>query len=205
MSGLRQIIGKSLAGRFLGGGGNGSGGNGGGEEVAADPPVAEALTPSPQPERRPLAHSTTTLAEVSRELAAWVPILRRLAEAEALRDLALGHCAEITAPAVRTIIAARRLRDQYFWPAMNETAWTLLLELFTSRLEGRRLDVAALSAATDIPFATSLHWIDWLSGRGVVRRNEKAEEGGAVDLTDAGADEMRAYLLASLRLSPWVQ
>jgi len=199
VSGLRQIIGKSLAGRFLGGG------EGGREEEAAEAPLA-APEPAPPPaaEPRPLAHSTRTLAEVSRELAGWVPVLRRLAEAEALRDLALGHSAEITAPTVRSIIAARRLRDEYFWPAMNETAWTLLLELFASRLEGRRLDAADLSEATDIPFATSLHWIDWLAGRGVVLRTDKAKDGSVVDLTDSGADEMRAYLLASLRLSPWV-
>ena len=154
-----------------------------------------------------LAHSAGTLAEVSQELADWVPILRRLAEAEALRDLALGHCSEITGAAVRSIIAARRLREQYFWPSMSEAAWTLMLELFANRLDGRRLDADGLSAATGIPLESGLHWIEWLAGRGMICRNAQAEgeTTALVHLTDAGADEMRAYLLASLKLSPWVQ
>ncbi|HVQ08881.1 MAG TPA: hypothetical protein VMS43_10660 [Allosphingosinicella sp.] len=170
--------------------------------AAADPPAAD-----PRAERARLADTTRTLAEVSREMIHWMPILRRLAEAEQLRDLALGHTSEINGAAIRSIVNARRLRDQYFWPAMSEAAWALLLELFADRLEGERLDVAALSAVTDIPLASALHWIEWLSGRGMVVRNGPSEnpENALIALTEAGADEMRAYLLAALRLSPWVQ
>jgi len=155
----------------------------------------------------PLAHSASTLAEVSQELANWVPILRRLAEAESLRDLALGHGSEITGASVRSILSARRLRDEHFWPSMTEAAWTVMLVLFANRLEGERLDADGLSAATDIPLETCLHWLDWLGGRGMILRNTKpdGEITAPVDLTDAAADEMRTYLLASLKLSPWVQ
>jgi hypothetical protein len=168
----------------------------------ADPPAADPLAERPR-----LADTARTLAEVSREMAHWVPVLRRLAEAEQLRDLALGHTSEINGAAIRSIINARRLRDQYFWPAMSEAAWALLLELFANRLEGERLDVTALSAVTDIPLDSALHWVEWLSGRGMVVRNGSSEnaENALVALTEAGADEMRAYLLAALRLSPWVQ
>lgn len=180
-----------------------------GEPDAADPLAAEPPSPAPPAERERLADTARTLAEVSREMAHWVPILRRLAEAEQLRDLALGHTSEINGAAIRSIINARRLRDQYFWPAMSEATWALLLELFADRLEGERLDVAGLSAATEIPLASALHWIEWLSGRGMVVRygQEEGEDGAKalVVLTEAGADEMRAYLLAALRLSPWVQ
>ena len=167
------------------------------QPAAGEPPVA----------REKLADTAKTLAEVTRELAYWAPVLARLAEAEVLRDLALGHYSEINGGAVRSIINARRLRDQYFWPMMSEAAWALLLELFANRLEGERLDVAGLGAATAIPLDSVLHWIESLSGRGMVARNGQ-EEGGEtalVALTEAGADEMRAYLLAALRLSPWVQ
>ncbi len=203
MAGLRQILGDSLASRRLRLFGRREEGDR--EEVNGRGPVAAAEEPVAEPQ--PLARSTNTLAEVSRELAGWVPILRRLAEAEALRDLALGHCSEITSPAVRSIIAARRLRDEYFWPSMNEAAWAVLLELYANRVEGRRIDVAGLSAATGLPPATCLHWLDWLAGRGMIFRDARAadDESALIDLTDAGADEMRAYLLASLRISPWVQ
>lgn len=158
----------------------------------------------PAVERERLACTAETLAEVSQELAGWVPILRDLAEAEALRELALGRNSEITGAAVRSIIVARRLRDRHFWPLMNEAAWSLMLELFARRLDGDRLDAAGLSTATAIPFDSVLHWTDWLRGRGMAFRNGR-EETALVDLTEAGADQMRAYLLASLRLSPWVQ
>jgi hypothetical protein len=178
-----------------------------GEPDGADLPFADPPPADPSAERPRLADTARTLAEVSREMAHWVPILRRLAEAEQLRDLALGHTSEINGAAIRSIINARRLRDQYFWPAMSEAAWALLLELFANRLEGERLDVAHLSTVTDIPLASALHWIEWLSGRGMVVRNGAGEnpEHALVALTEAGADEMRAYLLAALRLSPWVQ
>lgn len=190
-----------------------------GDSVAADPPAADppAIDPpaadppaaAPPAERERLAYTARTLAEVSREMAHWVPILRRLAEAEQLRDLALGHTSEINGAAIRSIINARRLRDQYFWPAMSEAAWALLLELFADRLEGERLDVSDLSAATEIPLGSALHWVEWLSGRGMVVRIGQEEGASAetalVALTESGADEMRAYLLAALRLSPWVQ
>jgi hypothetical protein len=158
-------------------------------------------------QRSALGRSATTLAEVSRELADWVPILRRLAETEVLRDLALGHCSELSGSAVRSIIAARRLRDDYFWPAMTEAAWALMLQLFAARLDGQRIDLAGLGKATDLPSSSIRHWVDWLAGRGMIFLNgDSADEGAAaIDLSEAGADEMRAYLLASLRLSPWIQ
>ena len=157
--------------------------------------------------RQPLAYSANRLAEVSREIGDWVPVLRRLAETEVLRDLALGHCTELSAASVRSIIAARRLRDEYFWPSMAEAAWALLLQLFATRLEGRYLDVSGLSEATDIPVESARHWVDWLAGRGMICRagEGEADESAPIDLSEAGADEMRAYLLASLRLSPWIQ
>jgi hypothetical protein len=152
-----------------------------------------------------LCRSATTLADASRELAALVPILRRLAESEALRNIAQGHSFEITSSSVRSVIAARRLRDEYFWPAMSENAWSVLLELFASRLDGRHADVAGLSAATELSTDSALHWIDWIAARGLVSRKYAEGDDAQVDLTDAGADRMRAYLLASLSLSPWVQ
>jgi hypothetical protein len=162
---------------------------------------------SAEPERTRRAHTNKMLAEISRELSDWEPILRKLAENEAMLSLAHGRGSEITGPMVRSIIEARRLRDDHFWPAMSETAWTLLLEIYAGRLEGRRLDVDGLSAATAVPRASCWHWIDWLHGRGMIFRKARPddEETAPIDLTDAAADAMRSYLLAALRLSPWVQ
>jgi len=154
-----------------------------------------------------VARFAETIGQMSRDLAHWIPVLQRLAEVEALRTLALGRCSEIAYSDVRSVIAARRLRDEYFWPSMNEATWTLLLELFARRLEGERLDVNGLSSATDLPVDTALHWVDWLAGRGILFRSacEEEEKIALIDLTDSGADQMAAYLLAALKLSPWVQ
>lgn len=154
-----------------------------------------------------LARFAETIGQMSRDLVNWIPVLRGLAEVEELRTLALGQCSEITGTTVRSIIAARRIRDDHFWPSMNEAAWSLLLELFANRLEGERRGVAGLSAATGLSLDACLHWIDWLAGRGVVFRNARVEAGEIelVDLTDTGADRMHDYLLTALKLSPWAQ
>jgi len=169
---------------------------GAGEEIAAD---------AAGEKQKMLARSAGTIAEVSQELASLLPMLRRLAEAEAVRDLALGHSFEITSGTLRSIIASRRLRDEHFWPAMDDNAWSVLLELFANRLEGRRPDLAGLSAATELPIDSVLHWIDWIAARGMVSRKYADAENALIDLTDEGADRMRSFLLKTLSLSPWVQ
>lgn len=117
-----------------------------------------------------LARFSETVGQMSRDLADWIPILSQLAEVEDLRTLALGECSEITSATVRSVIAARRLRDRFFSPTMNETAWTLLLELFASTLQGERRDAAGLSEATGYPPVSAHHWIDWLADQGLVVR-----------------------------------
>jgi hypothetical protein len=154
-----------------------------------------------------LVSSARTLGDVSQELASWVPVLRRLAEAESLRNIALGHCSDMTSATIRSVITARRLRDEYFWPAMSEAAWSVLLELFANRLEGGRVDAQHLGAATELPLETVLHWVEWLAGRGMVFRltDTDCPETAPLDLTETGTDQMRAYFFAALKLSPWVQ
>ena len=80
------------------------------------------------------ADTTAKLAQAVRELSEWIPILRRLADAEAVRTRSQGHSFEVTAGAVHAIIAGRKLREEYFWPSMDDDAWSVLLELFASRL-----------------------------------------------------------------------
>jgi hypothetical protein len=154
-----------------------------------------------------LTNFSETVGQMSQDLVDWIPILRRLGEIEDLRTLALGQTSEITCASVRSIIAVRRLRDDHFWPAMHDAAWAALLEIFASSLEGERLDVDGLSAATGLQLGATLHWVDWLAGRGMILHKAQVAEGETprIDLTDSGADKMRAYLLEAINLSPWVQ
>jgi hypothetical protein len=153
------------------------------------------------------SRSAQVLGDLSSELTGWLPVLQRLADAEALRNMALGRSSEITSTAVRSIISARRLRDKYFWPAMTEPAWTILLELYANQLVGQRPTVAAVTAAAELPLVSALHWIDWLAGRGIVSSHIGAEDEqtATVQLTAKGIEQMHRYLIAALKLSPWVQ
>jgi hypothetical protein len=145
--------------------------------------------------------TVTTLAEVSQELASWVPVLKQLAEAEALRNLAHGYSFEITSGTVRSIIAARRLRSHHFYPSISEDAWEVLLQLLAARLSGHRLDIRELNATSEFDADAALRTLEGIAPRFVTRKTGDTQ---LVDLTDEGVDRLRTYLLAALSLSPWV-
>lgn len=155
-------------------------------------------------ESETIARFAQAVEKMDQNLASWSSFFQRLSQAETMRFLALGQSTDITSATVRSIISARRLRDEHFWPSMSEAAWTLLLEMFAGSLIGERKDVAGLSDATGIAAEEVRHWIDWLAARGMVCRQPERGGDDPVDLTDEAADRMRAYLLASLELSPWV-
>lgn len=109
-----------------------------------------------------LRNAADTLEAASRDLAALVPALERLVTAESMRAIARDHRAEITAPMVRAVIAQRRLRGELLGVAAGDTGWALLAEAFARHLEGRRLTMAALAAATGVAATTTLRWTDRL-------------------------------------------
>lgn len=155
-------------------------------------------------ESESIARFAQAVEKMDRNLASWSAFFERLNQAETTRFLALGQSTDITSATVRSIITARRLRDEHFWPAMSESAWTLLLEMFAGSLTGERKDVAGLSRETGLAVDDVDHWIDWLADRGMVHRPRSLESEHAVWLTDEASDRLRAYLLASLELSPGV-
>ena len=80
------------------------------------------------------------------------------------------------------------------------------MELFAARLEGSRINVAALGEAAGLAPTTALRWLGLLQDRGLItrRRDPASDRNVRIDLTDAAEDILRAYLVAALRLSPWV-
>lgn len=150
--------------------------------------------------------SAEMLESASRELAGLMPSLRRIVAAEDLRALAHDQSIEITGAAVRSIIAARRLRDEMLGPGIGEAGWALLLEAFSARLEGRRPGLSLLVEAAELPPATAHRRIEALTKRGLLirRADPKREHAVLLDLTDEGADRLRAYLRGALSLSPWL-
>jgi hypothetical protein len=112
--------------------------------------------------------------------------------------------AVIDASGVRTMIRARRLREQYFNADLfADPAWDMLLDLTAARLEQRRVAVSSLCIAASVPPTTALRWIKVLTEQGVFVRISDPNDGRRVfiELSDEAAQEMLSYLAAVQRLS----
>ncbi len=157
-------------------------------------------------EAEALTNSAEVLSAASRDLAGLVALIRRMVEAVVLRDLAFGHRPEITSGAVRSVIAARSLRYEYLGDSNSEAAWALLLEAYATRLEGRQIAMTELGTAAGLSQTTADEWIRRLLDRGLLLRSDDPRDDRVVliDLSEEGADRMRDYLSAALKLSPWV-
>ena len=152
-------------------------------------------------ERRDMgARRAHALGAVGRELQRVTRSLRRLA-AEPARARP-----EISGASVRAIIAARRMRDACFGPAVGDLAWTLLLEAYAARLDGRLSVMTGLGAPAGIARSTAHRRVAWLLGRGLLTRHAdpKDERIVLIGVSDDAADRIRAYLTAALAQSPWV-
>jgi hypothetical protein len=125
-------------------------------------------------------------------------------EDRAAADAAKGKV-RVDAGLVRTMIRARRLRDQFFRSEIfADPAWDMLLDLFAARLEKRRVAVSSLCIAAAVPPTTALRWIKSLSDQGLFVRIADAEDGRRVfiELSDGAAAAIDAYLRAAQRISP---
>lgn len=130
---------------------------------------------------------------------------RREAERRALPDRRdRGTDKEMPAiSAVRTMIRARRLRDQFFSGELfADPAWDMLLDLLLARLEKRTVAVSSLCIAAAVPPTTALRWIKRLTDEGIFIRTADPRDGRRVfiDLSDEAAEGMAAYVRAVERI-----
>ncbi|MGH6924028.1 MAG: winged helix DNA-binding protein, partial [Propylenella sp.] len=152
----------------------------------------------------------TGLQQLSEEVGRIANILASLSEgAEAseapARPPETEKEGEITAGQVRTIIRARRLRDQYLHADLfADPAWDMLLDLLAARLADERVAVSSLCIAAAVPPTTALRWIKTLCEHGLFVRSADPQDGRRVfiELTDEAAASLEAYLKAAQRLSP---
>jgi DNA-binding transcriptional ArsR family regulator len=110
----------------------------------------------------------------------------------------------IDAAFIRSIIRARRLRDQFFRGELfADPAWDMLLDLMAARLEKNRVAVSSLCIAAAVPATTALRWIKALTDRGIFVRQADPEDGRRVyiELSDEAARALAAYLRAVQRVS----
>jgi hypothetical protein len=113
--------------------------------------------------------------------------------------------AGVEAAYIRSMIRARRLRDQFFRSDLfADPAWDMLLDLMAARLEKNRVAVSSLCIAAAVPATTALRWIKALTDRGLFVRAADPQDGRRVyiELSDDTARALAACLRAVQRISP---
>ena len=106
---------------------------------------------------------------------------------------------------IRSIIRARRLRDQYLGHDLfADPAWDILLDLFAARLEQSTVAVSSLCIAAAVPPTTALRWIKMLTDLGLLVRVADPHDGRRVyiELAPQTAAGLAAYIKAAQRISP---
>jgi hypothetical protein len=148
----------------------------------------------------PKARTAHTLAQLSRELQRVNRSLRRLAAAPG------GPRPEVSGASLRAMLAARRMRDTCFGPAIGDLAWAILLEAFAARLDGRLSPVTSLGMVAGIARSTAHRWVAALLERGLLTRHSDPSNERAVliGLADDAAARIRAYLNAALTETPLI-
>lgn len=97
---------------------------------------------------------------------------------------------------VRSVQRARRSRDYCFDPALfADPAWDMLLELYASHVEQRRISVSSLCVAAHVPATTALRWIAKLEQDGLAVRRDDPNDGRRswIELTMDGVERMTRY------------
>lgn len=110
----------------------------------------------------------------------------------------------ITAPMIRAILKARRLRAHHLGADIADTAWAMILALYEVRLDGRRLPLTRVGQAAAVPQSTAYYWIPRLCARRLCTRDRHPRNRRVVliGLSDEAAERVEAYLKAAMRLSP---
>jgi DNA-binding MarR family transcriptional regulator len=82
----------------------------------------------------------------------------------------------------------------------------MLLDLMAARLDGQRVAVSSLCIAAAVPATTALRWIKTLTDHGLFVRTADPQDGRRVfiELSEAAAAQLSAYLAAAQRISPLI-
>jgi Winged helix DNA-binding domain len=184
--------------------------------AAEDERVAAVAFASRRPELRlhdvGRDEGSAILQQLTEDVSRIAAILSSLSEEEAA---AIAHVKPtegadkdepgLDAAFVRSIIRARRMRDQYFRGGLfADPAWDMLLDLMAARLEENRVAVSSLCIAAAVPATTALRWIKALTDRGLFVRSADPQDGRRVyiELSDDAARALTAYLRAVHRMAP---
>jgi hypothetical protein len=136
----------------------------------------------------------TLLEDLGLELLSIAAMVAEIAGRDADRRSAAAGPAAAADSALRRVdaaIAARHARSIVFGLDLNNPGWSLMLELYRARLEGRDPTAARLATDARISMATLARWRRLLIAGGWARRPRAG--GARLALTDSAAESMAAY------------
>lgn len=148
------------------------------------------------------------LGEIARVLDETARLLRRhpavLAEVRAGSPPRIGLAP--TPAMVRAVIETRRWRGDWLGVGRGDPAWSMMLELYAARLEGRRVTQTRLGAAAGVAETTALRLTRRFVAEGLFTRAPDPDDARAllIGLSDATAERVGAYLAAAMTASPLV-
>lgn len=105
--------------------------------------------------------------------------------------------AETLAQFARNLISGRRKRESLFPPLLfSDPAWDMLLDLFASEAEGKKISVTSLSIASASPQSTAQRWIDTLVDKKLILREPDPADRRRiyVRLSNSGYQNLYQYL-----------
>jgi hypothetical protein len=144
-----------------------------------------------------------SLLEISRVLEETARLLRQHAGAvpEAPQQWLVG--AELSAADIRAIIAVRQMRRRCLGVEASDAAWSMMLELYAARLEGRSLHQTGLSVAAGVPETTALRVTRHMLESGAFTSEDHPTDKRllVIGLSDAIALRMDSYLAATRALA----
>ena len=118
------------------------------------------------------------------------------ASAETIRGLLPSLLGLTGSKPVRRILSNRARRMEHFRANLfGEPAWDMLLELYASAIEQRRISITSLCIASGVPATTALRWISVLERERLVERRNDPLDGrrAYMSLSTKGLDAMFAY------------
>lgn len=121
--------------------------------------------------------SEARLRQLSDEVNRIAMALARLSETpvseETMRPMQPGEGPPVSAEVVRSIIRARRLRDQFIpGNLFADPAWDILLDLLQAEIIQHRVPVSSLCIASAVPATTALRWIRTMTEQNMLLRRE---------------------------------
>jgi hypothetical protein len=124
--------------------------------------------------------------------------LHRLIESSR-REAGLGAQSSVLAAAAEACAARRRLYALFGRRLFCDPSWDILLELFVSTLEGRKVTVSTACMAACAPTTTALRHIAYLVTEGlVIRRPHPADARSTyLELTEQAIERLTQYFSES--------